>query len=146
MTETIERPGLTIELVPVDALAQVLPVVEHLMRDLPERSGGAWTLPGIQERLVNGVWQLWCVHDQAPQPTVMAIVGTSVWTTMSGIKTCSIHFCTGDNSKDWMHLLAVIEQAARNIGAKRIETVARKGWARKLKDYRTTHLVLEKAL
>ncbi len=139
-------PELVIEMIPAEHIGHLYPKIEDLITALPGRSSGAWTLDGILRKLAEGDWQLWVVHDQGVIPEIKAIVGTELWRQMSGRLMCSIHFCTGHDRKQWIHLLKVIEDRARESGAERIEIVARQGWAKLLPDYEKTHIVLERAL
>lgn len=148
MTETVQEvtsPEWQITMVRADALEQVWPFVVGLVDGLPEDSGGSYSVDGIVDRLLDGTWQLWIV-TRGTLDTTTAIVGTEVFTSMAGQKVCALHFCKGENAKQWTHLLDVIETAAKSIGCVKIEMTARKGWARRLRDYRMTHVVLEKAL
>jgi hypothetical protein len=54
--------------------------------------------------------------------------------------------CTGRGYKDWSHLVSGIENFARLEGCSHIEAIARPGWHKILKDYRKTHIRLDKCL
>ena len=128
-----------------DALEAVWPYVVGLVEGLPDDSAGSYTVDGIVDRLLEGTWQLWVV-TRGSLDTTAAIVGTEVFTNMAGDKVCTLHFCKGTHAKQWTHLLETIERAARAIGCVKIEMTARKGWAKRLPEYRMTHVILEKAL
>lgn len=148
MTETVQEvpsPEWQITMVRADALEQVWPYVVGLVDGLPEDSNGSYTVEGIVDRLLDGTWQLWVVTKGSLETTA-AIVGTEVYTSMAGDKVCTLHFCKGSHAKQWTHLLRVIEDAARSIGCVKIEMTARKGWAKRLPDYRMTHVILERPL
>jgi len=132
-------------MVRADMLEKVWPYVVGLVEGLPEDSGGSFTVDGIVDRLLDGTWQLWVVTQGSLESTA-AIVGTEVFTSMAGNKVCTLHFCKGSHAKQWTPLLKVIEDAARAIGCDKIEMTARKGWARRLPEYRMTHVILERPL
>jgi len=148
MTETVQAVPDTewqITMVRADMLEQVWPYVVGLVEGLPEDSGGSYSVEGVVNRLLDGRWQLWIV-TRGTLDTTAAIVGTEVYKSMAGQKVCAVHFCKGEGSKQWKHLLKDIEAEAKSIGCVRSAITARKGWARRLPDYRLTHVVLEKAL
>ena len=62
------------------------------------------------------------------------------------MKLCTIKFWTGENSLEWLHLMEDLEAWAKHEGCTRIIGVMRKGWAKRLPDYRMTHVYLEKDL
>lgn len=86
------------------------------------------------------VWAI--VRDQ----DVRGVVGTEIVESPSGLRSLIIRFCVGKKLNEWVHLLDEIEAFARASGCQRIETWARKGWAKHLSDYRMTHVLLEKDL
>lgn len=64
------------------------------------------------------------------------------------LNTVVVTHCCGRDMREWLHLWPVIEGWAREIGAKRIEVVARPGWERVVGKFglKKTHVVLEKRL
>jgi len=81
--------------------------------------------------------QLWVVGDG------MAAVLTTVRD--DRLQTCVITHAAGENMRSWVHMISLIEDWARDIGAKRLEAIARPGWEKVL-DMKKTHVVLEKRL
>lgn len=59
---------------------------------------------------------------------------------------CEISACGGSHLKESIHLLARIEQYARDEGVKSIRITGRKGWGRILPDYKQRAVILEKEL
>lgn len=118
-----------------------IPAVRGLLIELVERHHGELSLKGIYQRLMTD-WVLWLVWTGE----VKAVLATELYFDVGGMKRCRIPFCTGSGAKQWVHLLAEIEAWARAEGCKKLDVIARKGWARQLPDYKMTHVLLEKAL
>ncbi len=116
---------------------QILPFVPTII----ERSGGRISLDTLADSLLRGDRQMWIVWDGA---NVKAVVGTDIGTLPTGLKVCTIQFATGDNSNAWIHLIHEIEDWAVKNGCTKLDMWARKGWQRKLPDYKMTHVMLEK--
>ena len=91
--------------------------------------------------LDKGAWQLWVASDD----TVRAIAITTIDDMPRG-RLCTVILCTGDGMAEWVRHLASIEEWAVWRGCVRIKAVTRPGWGRVMKDYRKTHVVLEKDL
>jgi hypothetical protein len=86
--------------------------------------------------------QLWLAHDGK----VRAVVLTQVQADRLG--TVRVAHVAGDGLAGWLHLWGVIEAWARDMGARRIEAVARPGFERALAPFgmKKTYVTLEKAL
>jgi hypothetical protein len=59
---------------------------------------------------------------------------------------CTILACAGSGMDGWLHLLELIEDYARAEGCAAVRLFGRKGWQRKLAEYRTKLVVMEKTL
>lgn len=129
--------------IPPGHIQAIWPLIEPLLLRVVERSDGRYSMRGMAQRLVSGDWVLRVVWVDGE---VRAIVGAEVYSDVSGMRCCIVRFCTGHGAKDWSHLLVEIEDWARKDGCERIEMIARKGWAKHLKDYALTHVFLEKQL
>lgn len=119
-----------------------LPDVRKLMLDLVDRDSGELSYDGVTRKLAAAEWILWLVWSGR----VRAILATELYFDVSRAKRCRIPFCTGDGAQSWVHLLSRIEDFARSEGCEKIDMIARKGWAKHLKDYKMTHVLLEKDL
>lgn len=129
--------------IPSQDIGRVWPKVEHLIPSIVERSYGRETPATVFERFATGKGQMWVVFDGQE---IHAIVGTDLGDAPTGMKIASIAFATGEQSHKWLHLIDVVEEWAVKNGCQKMELLARKGWARKLPDYRMTHVFLEKDL
>lgn len=136
------RPPPQLQALPPDAFAQSYPLFKDLLADLIRETGGAYSLNGIFENIRSGKWIFWVVWSGE----VEACFVTELSVGMTGVKTCSIPWCTGAGAKRWVPLLSEVEQWARREGCSRFELVTRKGWAKHLQDFKMTHVVLEKEI
>lgn len=121
-------------------LQQVLPMVFQKLVEVATRSRGNLSAHGMINQFASGNWQLWIIWDG----TVKAVMGTEVYTNVAGNKVCAVRFLTGEDSGQWLGLLDDLENWARFNDCVKLDLVARKGWARKLQDYKLTHVLLEK--
>lgn len=129
--------------VPPDQLSDVFPHVRDMLESVVDRSEGRYSLQAILKRLLAKEWILWVIGDGS---TVRGLVITELYLDVSGMRCCMVRVATGSGAKELMPLLGVIEDWARADGCVKLDMMARKGWARHLKDYRMTHVVLEKTL
>lgn len=137
-----KQTELILRQVPVPYLRQVFPHVVGMLSSVVDRSDGRWTLEDMAGRFVRGEWQMWVVYDGEYR----AVLATELFIEASGMKNARVVFCTGIWAKQWVGLIAQIEDWARDMGCRKLEMLARKGWARHLEDYKLTHVQLEKDL
>ncbi len=129
--------------IPADRVPDVWNVVSPFLPQLLERSSGRDTVESLFSQMVSGAITLWCVLDGE---NVVAIVGADVGFAPSGLKVATILFCSGAGSHKWLFLLDEIEDWARANDCQVLEMRARKGWAKKLPDFKITTVNFEKVL
>lgn len=138
--ETRSEPSLN--LIPADKIDSVLALVAPYLVTVVERSRGQLTAEEIVQAFRSGRYQLWMIWDGS----LMAVGATEVVAVASGMRLCIIHFLSGENSLEWLHLLSDLEAWAKREGCHRIKGYMRKGWAKRMPDYHMTHVSLEKDL
>lgn len=136
-------PSFVLDLVPRESLAAAWPHVSRRIQSFVERSNGRATMETVAQRLASREWQLWLVGNP---DTVCGCVLTHAYLADSGMKICEILGCMGDDATQWLYLLDEIEAWAKENGCHRMQAWSRKGWAKRLPDYRLTHVLLEKDL
>ena len=141
-TAAVRPDEPTLNLIPKEDVESVLPLVEAHLENVVERSRGSLTKEFIVAAFRSGDFQLWLIWNDG----VMAVGVTELGFAPSGMKLCTIHFLTGENSLEWLHLIGTLEEWAKHQGCGRIKGYMRKGWAKRLPDYRMTHVMLEKDL
>ena len=129
-----------------DKLADLIaaqPVVLKAFEDVSARNGGRFSVEAILDKIARKHWVLWLVWDGR---VIRSVLATELAHEISGMKVCNIPFCTGSNAQNWVGLLHEIEAWARSEGCVKIGANMRKGWQKLIKDYRMTHVYLEKDL
>lgn len=139
---TKPRSKLVLQKVPLEHAQAVIPHVLDRLTAIVNRSGDRYSVASLAQLIVSGEFQLWVIGDDA----VKAVLLTELFFAPSGKKVASIRAATGDGAEGWLHLLPELEAWAKSEGCHCIEAVARKGWARRLTDYKMTHVILEKEL
>jgi hypothetical protein len=137
---SVEKNAPVLQRIPGEHLARVWPLVEQWFVDVASRSRGEYTAPAMAKKITDGDWQLWVIWDGE----VLAVGATELYFALSGDKYCGVRFLTGEHSYKWIHLMGEIEAWAKNEGCKKVQLIARKGWARRMPDYAMTHVMLEK--
>ena len=142
---TSSRLAADYRLIPVrpDELQSVWQALEPWMLKVVDGMNGRHTMAGLVQDILQEELFLWAV---VLDRDVRAVVGADVVEAPSGLRSVVIRFCVGKKVNEWVHLLDEVEDWARATGADRIETWARKGWAKHLPDYKMTHVLLEKDL
>lgn len=96
-----------------------------------------------EEAILRGDQLLWLANDGAK---IEAAATTHLVKGQDGRPVCTITACAGENMEHWLPLIAGIEKYARAEGCSCVRIFGRKGWARKLENYTTEHVVLERSL
>lgn len=128
--------------VPREYLSSWWPLVADQIRRVADRTP-EWTLEGMVGRLERGEWLLWLVWDGS---SVLGVGASHIWLADDGSKILDIPFMTGRDMVRWHRLFERLEEYARGEGVSRMRLTARKGWARILKGFDVTHVLMEKGL
>lgn len=129
-------------LVRLEDVPATLPLVTEWLHVVWGR-GSRMPFKELTRRLIAGDYQLWLVRDD----NTMAIVVTEIFETNTG-RTGRITGLAGRDRKQWIHLIADLEEWMRGQGCVRSRIFGRKGWLEEdaLAEYRTVSVVLEKEL
>ena len=132
--------------IPVKHIKSVWPLIETFVEKGIEASfKDRYTVDALKKLVLAGTWHLWVAWEiDTKKPH--AIMMTQLYEELSGIKIGSVRFLSGINRKNWLGLLAELERQMYEVGVVKFEMWARKGWAKDLKDYKITHVLLEKDL
>jgi len=121
-------------------VGQYWPFVAPFLRKATEKTRLS-SFADIESEVIEGnglLWVAWNERIEAAATTVLNKVGDDLY--------CTLTACGGTGVNDWIGLLLGIEKYARIEGCKALRIFGRKGWAKLLKDYEVTNIVLEKAL
>ena len=121
---------------------EIWQIAEPLIKKACLSTKGRFTAEDVKEWLDSGDCQLWIVEHKNE---VRAAAVTEILL-YPKLKVCRVNIVTGKGRNNWQHFKDGIEEWARKEGCKRIEALARKGWAKVYKDYQQTHIFLEKEL
>ena len=131
--------------IPPETARDVWPLVHSQIDDSAKRSNGRFTTESILEEIEEGRQQLWVIWDEDGR-SVRAVGVTQLIIYPSGMKVADVVILAGEGRKDWKHLVEVAEDWARREGCGLFQMYARKGWAKEMKDYKLSHVLLEKRL
>jgi hypothetical protein len=96
----------------------------------------------IEDDVLSGKSQLWVAFVDG---RIAAAAATLLVRTDRHL-VCFLTALGGANRAAWLPLLGAVEAWAKAEGAKRFRFIGRKGWARVLRHYRVSNVVLERAL
>lgn len=104
----------------------------------------------VYERLKKNTFQLWILWDNDKNTIKEKMNGVVVSEIIKRKlkKVCHLFIVTGKNRQRWQHLIAKIEDFAKDQECDLMELIARPGWQKILDkfNYSKTHVVLEKSL
>ena len=124
-----------------DQVDNASPICLHLIKQsLSDDS--SYSIDDVLDELREGKAQLWLgVRDNKVQAILVTVINTHPCA-----KDCLIWLCAGNNRENWTHLLPQIENWAKAHGCDAMVVRGRRGWEKVMKDYKKTHVILEKKL
>ena len=128
--------------VPAAKVLGVWPLVADLVTKALDRSNGAMEAEDVLKALLRRDMQLWVVEGGGkPQA-----VGVTEIVDHPRKRACFIYLVAGIRREEWLHYENVLAAWAREQRCDFIETYARVGWKRVLKDWIPAAVVLHKEL
>ena len=127
--------------VPPDTVHKVWPQVRNLIYAAMKR-GGISSFKPVEDSVLSGRALIWLAWDGVK---VHAAAVTELHQT-EWRKDCVIVACGGSGMDEWLPLIEGIEKFARAESCVAVHLIGRRGWERKLKDYRAKRVMLEKEL
>lgn len=139
-SEEMRNVGITLERVTPDNFSNLWPLFKDLLIDACTRSNGRFDPNSAIEKMAQGHWQFWVgLHADG----IVALGVTELLTYPTGLKVGNVVIATGDNSSRWVHFMDELKDWARGEECHKMQTLARKGWAKKLPEFKMTHVLLE---
>lgn len=126
--------------IPATEIDRVWPEVFSLLAAACKTSNGRMTTQVLHQDLKDGAMQLWLAHNEAG---ISACFVTQI-IDYPAAKYCKIVIGTGKTRHRWQHHVKVVEAWAKEQGCTGMESIARAGWQRVFKDWKRTHVFLEK--
>lgn len=130
--------------IPQAALQDAWPLVENWIANACRSSRGRFEAEDVFADLYAKRKQLWVA---ARDGVIEACMVTEI-ANYPRARVCVINICVGHDRAHWKRLLPEVEEWARMQRCTKIESVARKGWARALEkdDWEMSHIFIEKEL
>lgn len=126
-----------------DKVEAAWPHLQGFMPAVVESARGKIEAEDIQALCKQGMMQLWAAIDEDGSPKAIALTEIAQYPRQ---KIGRVTACIGRDMDQWLHLLSGIEAWAKEQGCSSMQHIARKGYAKKLHDYKLTHVLLERAL
>lgn len=127
----------TLYLVRPESLDQAWPLAEPWIAKALRRSDCVST-DACRGFIAEGKWHLFMAIGEGCEAVCVAEIQQYPLR-----KVLSIYVCTGKDHTRWVKHLDQIEAWAREQGCSRVVAFARKGWAKLLPKYHSTHIILE---
>lgn len=106
--------------------------------------GSEETTDQVLECLLLKLAQLWTVMEG---DDLKAVVVTEICILKDGSKVCNVWAAAGSGINRWLGYMATIEAWAKENGCRAVVVDrARIGWRRLMRDYKITHVTLEKEI
>ena len=133
--------------VPKENIKEVFPIVQDSIDKALKYSGNHFIVEDIYNDLLDGKMQLWVLWNVNKKQNFQGCGVTKILQRTNS-KALNIFIVTGRNRKQWQDKMPLGEDWAKQNGCTHIETYARPGWSKLLKeqDYKITHYLLEKKL
>ena len=96
----------------------------------------------VEASILGGGSLLWIAWNGT---TIEAAASTKI-SMIDGGLVCTLVACGGGDRRRWMPMLRKLEIYAKANGCSRVRIFGRRGWARVLKTYRVSNVVLERLL
>lgn len=132
---------MTIVGLPPDTIFDVFPLIRGYFESFAKRTRGEVTAVGLARDVASGSKQCWIARDD----DVKACALTRIWD--GDVRVVEIVYCAGADREGWQsEMVDKIAEWAEEIGAQRLRTINRPGWAAFLrsKGLRETHRVMER--
>jgi hypothetical protein len=136
------RRGAWLDPVPARLVSNIWPVAAPLIERALKHGGGRYAAEDYRRGIAARDMQLWLVREGD------CIVGLAITELLDypRRRCCRYLLLAGEGFDRWQHLQGEIEDWARANGCATMEMCGRRGWERKLRGWRATHVELSKEL
>lgn len=130
--------------IPPDALEPMWPLVVPYLQRAVDYSEGTTTLKETVSDIAAKRKQLWVIIDEEKQPKAAAV--SMLQKFESGLILATIVLLGGESGHlfDILELRSEFETWARTEGCNRVKIYLRKGWVKKLPEYKLSAFVMSK--
>jgi hypothetical protein len=139
----LSEGGFIVTMVAADGVEDAWPACHALIEASCRKGGAEFTAGQLRQECKAGIRQLWTIR-QIGKGIVCAAVTSVMF--FGGRKTVVWTALGGKNWDAWAHFEAIVAETAKHHGCEAIRGYCRRGWKRKLKDYREVGVILEREL
>tara|TARA_A100000171_G_C2051156_1_gene105297 strand:+ start:226 stop:651 length:426 start_codon:yes stop_codon:yes gene_type:complete len=134
-------------LIPTKNVKEAEPFVVESIEKALKYSGNHYNLQDVMDLIYDNKAQLWILWNENKKDKYQGCIVSKV-ITRPNTKSLNLFIVTGKNRKLWQDKIKTIEKWAKQQGCTHLETYARPGWSRILKqhNYKVTHYLLERKL
>tara|TARA_R110000765_G_scaffold296180_1_gene391368 strand:+ start:163 stop:582 length:420 start_codon:yes stop_codon:yes gene_type:complete len=134
-------------LIPTENVEEAWKLVDKHIQQALERSGDHFSSSDIKTNCLEESMQLWLGWDKDLDESHYCTAITQILKRPNS-KICNIFIATGREMKKWVHVMDEIANWAESEECTHVESWARPGWERVLKQYqfKKTHVLLERKL
>lgn len=124
---------INVYLIPTDRLDEFWPFIVEFMEGAAKYTYGRYAAEDIYELIAGGDHELWVTYEN--DDTIIGATVTAVYN-YPKTRTLAMIFCGGIRFAEWKDIIIpMLQEYARMNGCDRLESNARKGWAKVLKSY-----------
>jgi len=134
-------------LIPADNVKEAEPFVLESIDKALKYSGNHYNLKDVMDSIYDNKAQLWILWNEDKKNKYQGCIVSKV-ITRPNTRSLNLFIVTGKNRKLWQDKIEIIETWGKQQGCTHLETYARPGWSRILKqyNYKVTHYLLERKL
>jgi len=134
-------------LIPTKNVKEAEPFVIKSIDKALKYSGNHYNLQDVMDSIYDNKAQLWILWNEDKKDKYQGCIVSKV-ITRPNTRSLNLFIVTGKNRKLWQDKIKIIEKWGKQQGCTHLETYARPGWSRILKqhNYKVTHYLLERKL
>jgi hypothetical protein len=123
---------INVYLTPIERLDEYWPYIEDFMAGAARFTYGRYEAEDIYDLLAGGDHELWVTYED--DETIIGATVTAVYN-YPKTRTLSMVFCGGVRFAEWKDIIIpMLREYAKMAGCDRLESNARKGWAKIFKN------------
>lgn len=139
----VSAPALNLVEVDVNDLPRFWDMLEPLVINACEHSGGAFSPKIVLEGVYHGAMKMLALVEDGQAHSIMVLQVNQMPT---GLRFLSILLVGGRDMDAWLPFEPELDDLARAHGCAMVRTIGRKGLAKKLPHWRMSQIVLERSV
>jgi hypothetical protein len=136
---------IQVVLLPTNHAPRFFPLVREWVRQSTRHSCGRYRVADVEQLITEGVFLLWLVWEtESGEVKGMLVTSQGLY---PRLRTLRVDFVAGVEFATWKDAAEdILVRFARDSGMVRLETVARRGWTKKLPHWTQSFAFLERAV